>query len=122
MTTEVGNQPIVNVVWYIQICHLIQKGSVADVVKSLTKVERYDNYIRVCDQKPRDRVQNKNQRSCCGAGESEVILIIISFPSPTYSFIPGLKPSFSANPSHRCLTFSSSGLNTWILPDLHCYF
>ena len=27
-----------------------------------------------------------------------VILIIISFPSPTHSFIPGLKPSFSANP------------------------
>jgi len=23
-----------------------------------------------------------------------VVLIIISFPSPTYSFIPGLKPSF----------------------------
>ena len=29
-----------------------------------------------------------------------VILTIISFPSPTHSFIPGLKPSFSANPSH----------------------
>ena len=24
-----------------------------------------------------------------------------SIPSPTHSFIPGLKPSFSANPSHR---------------------
>ena len=31
------------------------------------------------------------------------ILIIISLPSPTHSFIPGLKPSFSANPSHRSL-------------------
>jgi len=31
------------------------------------------------------------------------ILIIISIPSPTHSFIPGLKPSFSANPSHRSL-------------------
>jgi len=41
--------------------------------------------------------------------------IIISFPSPTYSFIPGLKPSFSGNPSHRSLFFiSSSGLTTWI--------
>ena len=29
-----------------------------------------------------------------------VILIIISFPSPTQYFIPGLKPSLSANPSH----------------------
>jgi len=27
-----------------------------------------------------------------------VWLVPISFPSPTYSFIPGLKPSFSANP------------------------
>jgi len=34
-----------------------------------------------------------------------VILIIISFPSPTHSFTPGLKPSFSANPSHRSLSF-----------------
>jgi len=43
-----------------------------------------------------------------------VILIIISIPSPTHSFIPGLKPSFSANPSHRSLSVSSSGLTTWI--------
>jgi len=38
-----------------------------------------------------------------------VILIIISCPS----FIPDLKPSFSANPSHCSLSFSS-GLTTWI--------
>jgi len=31
-------------------------------------------------------------------------------------FIPGLKPSFFANPSHRSLSFSSSGLTTWIPP------
>ena len=45
-----------------------------------------------------------------------VTLIIISFPSPTHSFIPGLnaKPSFSANPSRRSLSFSYSGLTTWI--------
>ena len=43
-----------------------------------------------------------------------VILIIISFPSPTHAFIPGLKPSFSANPWHRNLSFSSPGLTTWI--------
>ena len=41
-----------------------------------------------------------------------VIFIIISFPSPTHSFIPGLKHSFSANPSHCSLSFSSSGLTT----------
>jgi len=42
-----------------------------------------------------------------------VVLIILSFPSPTLSFIPDLKPSFSANPSHYSLSFSSSGLTTW---------
>ena len=77
MTAEVvGNRPVVNVVWYIQICHLIQKCTVEHVVKGFTKVERYDNYLRpkrVCGQKSRDRVQNKNQRSCCGAGGSEGI-------------------------------------------------
>jgi len=33
------------------------------------------------------------------------ILIISSIPSPPHSFIPGLKPSFSAKPSHRSLPF-----------------
>jgi len=75
MTTEVGNQPNVNVVWYVQICHLVQYGTVAHIVKSLTEVKRYDDYIRVCGQKPRDRVQNKNERSCCRAGGSEGVLI-----------------------------------------------
>ena len=41
-----------------------------------------------------------------------VVLIITSFPSNTHSFILGLKPSFSANPSHCSLSFSSSGLTT----------
>jgi len=27
-------------------------------------------------------------------------LLLFGIPSPTHSFIPGLKPSFSANPSH----------------------
>ena len=35
----------------------------------------------------------------------------IGIPSPTHSFIPGLKPSFSANPSHCSLSFSSSALH-----------
>ena len=43
-----------------------------------------------------------------------IILIIISFPSLTLSFIPDLKPSFSANPSHCSLSFSSFGLTTRI--------
>ena len=44
-----------------------------------------------------------------------VILIIINFPSRTHSFIPGLKPFFSANPSHYSFSISSSGLTTWLL-------
>ena len=36
----------------------------------------------------------------------------ISFSSPTHAFIPGLKPSFSANPSYCSLSFSSSALTT----------
>ena len=43
-----------------------------------------------------------------------IILIIIGIPSPTHSFTPGLKPSFSANPFHRSLSFSSSGFTIWI--------
>ena len=43
-----------------------------------------------------------------------ILIIIISFPSPTLSFIPDLKPSFCTNPSHCSLSFSSSGLTTWI--------
>ena len=34
-----------------------------------------------------------------------VILVIIRFSSPTLSFIPNLKPSFSANPSYCSLFF-----------------
>ena len=33
------------------------------------------------------------------------ILFIMSIPLPPHSFISGLKPSFSANPSHRSLRF-----------------
>jgi len=44
-----------------------------------------------------------------------LIIIIINFPSPTHSFIPGLKPSLSANPSRHSFSFSSSGLTTWKL-------
>jgi len=51
-----------------------------------------------------------------------VILIIIGIPSPTDSFILGLKPSFSANPSHRSLSFSSSGLTRRIPQTVYCYF
>jgi len=51
-----------------------------------------------------------------------VILIIISFPSPTLSFIPDSKTSFFANPSHCSLSFSSPGLTTSIPQTVYCYF
>ena len=34
-----------------------------------------------------------------------VRLLLFSIPSPTHSFFPGLKPSFSANPSHCSPSF-----------------
>ena len=51
-----------------------------------------------------------------------ITVILIIFPSPTHSFIPGLKPSFSANASHCSLSFSSSGLTTWTPQTVYCYF
>jgi len=39
-----------------------------------------------------------------------------------HSFIPGLKPSCSANPSHRSLCLFSSGLTTWIPRTVYWHF
>ena len=53
----------------------------------------------------------------------------MGIPSPPPSFIPGLKPSFSANPSHRSLSFSSSELTPrtvywyfWASPPIFYFF
>ena len=43
-------------------------------------------------------------------------------PSPPHSFIPGLKPSSSANPSRRSLPFSSSWPTPWIPRTVCRYF
>jgi len=45
------------------------------------------------------------------------LVILIGIPSPTHSFMPGVKPSFAAKPAHRSLFFASSGFSTWIPPD-----
>jgi len=45
----------------------------------------------------------------------------LSFPPTTLSFIPDLKPSFSANPFHSSLSFSSSGL-TFTVTSEHIRF
>jgi len=34
-----------------------------------------------------------------------LLTLILSIPSPPRCFIPGLKPSLAANPSHRSLPF-----------------
>ena len=45
-------------------------------------------------------------------------LIIVSFSSPTLSFIPDLKPSFLANPSHCSLSFFIFFFSTdYIIPQ-----
>ena len=44
-------------------------------------------------------------------------LLLFGIPSPTHSFIPGLKPSFSANPSHRSPSFFFFGIHYMDSPD-----
>ena len=44
-------------------------------------------------------------------------LLLLGIPSPTHSFIPGLKPSFSANPSHRGPSFFFFGIHHMDSPD-----
>ena len=53
-----------------------------------------------------------------------VMLIIISFSSPTLLFHSRLKTlAFSANPSNRSLFFSSSELHDYMdSPDFYSYF
>ena len=48
-------------------------------------------------------------------------LLLFGISSPTHSFIPGLKPSFSANPSHRSPSFCFFGIHYMDSPD-YCYF
>ena len=50
-----------------------------------------------------------------------LILIIISIQSSPHSFIPGLKPSFSANPSH-CSLFFFFRTDSMIPQTVYCYF
>ena len=43
--------------------------------------------------------------------------LFLCHPSPSHSFIPCLKPSFSANTSHRNLPFCFSGLTSGLFND-----
>ena len=44
-------------------------------------------------------------------------LLLFGIPSPTHSFIPGLKPSFSANPSHCSPSFFFFNIHYMDSPD-----
>ena len=44
-------------------------------------------------------------------------LLLLGISLPTHSFIPDLKPSFSANPSHRSPSFLFFGIHYMIPPD-----
>jgi len=48
------------------------------------------------------------------------ILIIISFPSPTLSLIPDLKPSFSVDPRHRTRSLPFFFRTDYMA--VYCYF
>jgi len=58
---------------------------------------------------------------CLTEEEEEVIQYHSHHPSLPHSFTPCLKPFFSANPSHRSLSFSSSELTpltpSWTVTD-----
>jgi len=94
------------------------------LVMQIDRVAQKLGYHRVCLSSVStallDHFLNfKNMHNVCGEGRVTsfmpltVILIIISLPSPTLSFIPDLNPSFSANPSHCSLSFFLlSGLTT----------
>jgi len=49
-------------------------------------------------------------------------LLLFGIPSPTHSFIPGLKPSFLQILPITALPFSSSEFTTWIPQTVYCYF
>ena len=54
--------------------------------------------------------------------QSYLLLSIFHHPLCHSLFHSWLKTSFSANPSHRSLSFSSSGFTTWIPQTVYCYF
>jgi len=48
-------------------------------------------------------------------------LLLFGIPSPTHSFIPGLKPSFLQILPTAALPFSSAGFTTWIPQTVYCF-
>ena len=60
------------------------------------------NQLPASLRQPRTNHSNSASPSFA-SGTSSICSIDSHHPSPLHSFIPGLKPSFSANPSHRSL-------------------
>jgi len=50
-------------------------------------------------------------------GTQQSYLLLFGIPSPTHSFILGLKPSFAANPFHRSPSFSFFRIHYMDSPD-----
>ena len=47
MTSKKVDEPIVNLIRHVQLCHLFKKGIVSDSVKCLTEIQRndYDKWV-----------------------------------------------------------------------------
>ena len=58
--------------------------------------KKLDSFIRF------DRYRRSYTVFIC---QQSYLLLLFGIPSPTHSFFPGLKPSFSANPSHCSPSF-----------------
>ena len=101
----------------LQLVHLLYNLAIAMMSRLPQLYEQRQLNAHLFQQSNKSEVMEFEQyfalRYTCNLTESVMlltfILIIISIPSPPHSFIPGLKPSFFVNPSHRCLPF--------LLPD-----
>jgi len=88
----------------LPICCLVNRGTMG--VNSLPKTVRSTWQRRDCDLNPGPSApESSTLTTRLSSHPLTFILIIISVPTPPHSLIPGIKPSFSANPSNRSLPF-----------------
>ena len=64
-----------------------------------------DRAVRICSFRVFIDLLDISVMRCLHFATACTTLCIITTPSPSHSFIPGLKPSFSANPYHRSLPY-----------------
>ena len=63
VTAEKIDQPIVNIVWHVQMGQLLQEGGMPHRVKCLTEVEKDDDNIRVREKHIRDGTEERDDSS-----------------------------------------------------------